>query len=102
MKITVIKTVKKRVVLDVEFPYYFLHDLELEDGDNLIYGKIEKDRTVTIKKVDNYFGHCSYEFVIHDEKNENHFSYINQEEYKSNAQEFEAIKNEMIAKIKEG
>lgn len=54
MKIEIEKSVSVKETIDVEFPYYFKHDVSSDHCNSVIFGKIELNRTVTLQKNHSY------------------------------------------------
>ncbi len=49
MQITITKTTKTQETIDIQLPYYYKHDLMLDDGDFVIYGKIDEQHVTAVK-----------------------------------------------------
>jgi len=48
MKLEITRDVKQTETIEIEFPYYYKHDLMLDEVDSVIYGKIEEKRHTAI------------------------------------------------------
>lgn len=48
MKLEITRNIEHKETIEIEFPYYYKHDLMLDDADSVIYGKIEEKRQTTI------------------------------------------------------
>ena len=48
MKIEIVETQKVKKTVDIKLPYYFKHDLMLDESDTIIYGKLEEKTSTTI------------------------------------------------------
>lgn len=95
MKIEIIITKRVKEIIEVEFPYYYKHDLMSDYGDSIIYGKIMPDYEIAIKEVELCNGKKSYE-IEKDFRSNCYFT----DEYKSNKEEFESVKVRAIEFLK--
>lgn len=95
MQVEIKKQVTQIEIINIELPYYYKYDLMSDYGDNIIYGKIEKDFHVAIKENKNYDGKCEYEIEReeHDSIKESGLSCYFDKKYLSNQLEFEKAKN---------
>jgi hypothetical protein len=91
MKIEITTTKIVKETIDVEFPYYYKHDLMSDYGENVIYGKITEDYAYTIQEIENYDGKLAFEL----EKDTWDGSYF-KEEYKSTKEEYEDAKRRAL------
>lgn len=96
MKIEITTTKRIKEIIDIDFPYYYEHDLMTDYGDNVIYGKILPEYEITIQEKDLYDDKKSYEI----EKRLPSNCYFTQE-YKSSKEEFEAVKLRALKFLKE-
>lgn len=94
IEITTLKRVKKTI--EVDFPYYYKHDLMSDYGDTVIYGKIMPGYEITIKEGKSYNGKKTYE-IEKDSQSDCYFT----KEYKSNKEEFESVKVRALAFLNE-
>ena len=98
MKIKIHETSKNEKIIDVEFPYYYKHILDLDYGDLVIYGKIEKDKCTTISEKE--IGK-DFEYEINVEhwdvaNNATNLSAYFSDEHKSNETEFLSVKSRLL------
>jgi len=49
MKLEITRKVEQKEMIEIEFPYYYKHDLMLDDADSVIYGKVEDRRQTRIQ-----------------------------------------------------
>lgn len=91
MKIEITTTKRVKETIDVEFPYYYKHDLMIDYGENVIYGKITEDYAYAIQEIKNYDGKVAFEL----EKDTWDGSYF-KKEYKSTKKEYEAVKHRAV------
>jgi len=54
MLIEITEKVEQKRTVDITFPYYYEHDLLLDECDSIIYGKIEENKHTTIQITDRY------------------------------------------------
>lgn len=102
MKIEIEKKVTQIEIIEVEFPYYYKHNLMSDYGDCVIYGKIEEKLCTTIEESNR---NNIEKFVIEKEeytsiKNSGLSCYFNKE-YKSNKEEFEDAKERCLSFLSE-
>lgn len=98
MKITLIKQIPQEVIIEVELPYYFKHDLSDDYSESIIYGKIEEKLYTTIRETKRYAEEETYEI-----EKEKHISialrglssYF-EDEHLSSREEFEAVKERCL------
>lgn len=95
MKLKIKRKIETEETIDIEFPYYYKHDLMLDEVDVIIYGKIEENKTTSIHISHNYRGGDNYELEIEKEPASNFSSYMT-DEYKSNEAEYLKAKWEFI------
>mgnify|MGYP001283798686 FL=1 len=98
MEITLIKQIPQEVIVEVELPYYFKHDLSDDYSESIIYGKIEEELYTTIHETESWDGRKSYEI-----EKEEHVSIARrglssyfEDEHKSNKKEYEAVKERCL------
>ena len=48
MIVEIEETICKEIKREIELPYYYKHELELENTDSIIYGKVENESHSTI------------------------------------------------------
>jgi len=95
MKLKIIRTIKEEAIIDIEFPFYYKHDLMLDEADVVIYGKIEENKTTSIHVSHDYNGRNSFELEIENDP-ASHFSSYMTDEYKSNEDEYLKAKSKLI------
>ena len=98
MEITLIKQIPQIETIEVELPHYYKHDLTDDYSDLIIYGKIEEKLHTSFHETKRYDGMEAYEI-----EKERHSSIENSglsdyfdEEYQSNKEEFEAVKERCL------
>jgi len=102
MKIWVNQIADIAVNIDIELPHYYKCVLrKIITGENkkeTIYGKIKENETTTITKTEYISGEVAYKFRIQHylSLQDPFFSHYLQDEYKSNENEYNAIKNEAL------
>ena len=103
MEIKLIKHIRQEVVVDVELPYYFKHDLSDDYSESIIYGKIEEKLYTTIHETESWDGRKSYE--IEKEEHESiasrGLSSYFEDEHKSNKREYEEARERCSFFLKE-
>jgi hypothetical protein len=60
MKVELTKRIEQTVIIDIELPYYFEHDISGDFGSSVIYGKIEATECIRIQRT----------FTFHDQREE--------------------------------
>ena len=92
MKIEITKYDPVKYEIDIDFPYYYIHDLYSDYGDSVIYGKITSDKKeVTIHEDIEFNGHKTYKIGV-DSMSDSYFD----SEHKSNKKEFECVKQKAL------
>jgi hypothetical protein len=90
------KIVSKEIVT-IQTPFYYKHDLMLDECDSVIYGKVTDECIVTIQKTERY-ARNETEFEFTKEANP-HFqssrTYLTEEEHKSSKEEYDSAIEEM-------
>ena len=78
-------------------PFYYKHDLMIEECDSIIYGKIMDDCVISVQKTDHYLNHeITFEFEVEERPRfQGYNAYMVDEEYKSSKEEYEAAIAEM-------
>ena len=95
MKVTTTKQVEE--IIDINFPYYYKHDLSRSVHENIIYGKIEENLHITIHRNEHY-GTISFKVekeIIFDFSKHGLNGYF-EKEHLSNKEEFELISKECL------
>lgn len=95
MKLKIKRQIEKEEEVDIEFPYYYKHDLMLDEMDTVIYGKIEENKTTSIHITHNWNGRNSFELEIEEEP-ASYFSSYMTDKYKSNETEYLNARKELI------
>lgn len=90
MLIEIEKTVQVRETVEVVFPYFYKHDLMLDDCDSVIYGKIDEKEKRSIQ-ITTRRKKISVE-IERENVNWNSIGCYLADEYKSNAEEYAAAK----------
>lgn len=57
MKLEVTRTTQQKETIEIEFPYYYKHNLMLDESDSIIYGKIEEKKCTSIQISYSYRDH---------------------------------------------
>lgn len=91
MKIEITKIKEVKEIIEVDFPYYFKHDLMSEYGKTIIYGKILPKYAISIKEDESYNGKKSYE-IEKDLRGDCYFA----DKYRSTVDEFEQAKARLL------
>lgn len=101
MLLEVVRNIKVKETINVEFPYYYKQDLYQENCDSIIYGKIEENKHTSIQ-VTEYYISKECEFTL---KIENHpatyYSEFMVNDYKSNPIRFIKAKHKMLKAVKD-
>jgi hypothetical protein len=92
-----IEKVVLKETITIQTPFYYKHDLMLDECDSVIYGKVTDDCIVTVHKSERY-SRDETEFEFNKELRP-HFqsskSYLTEDEYRSNKEEYESVIEEM-------
>lgn len=95
MKIKIKEYIKKEKEIEITFPYYYKHDLMLDECDCVVYGKYIDDKwAYSITERNNYRGKLSYE-VEYDRHDDSYYK----EKYKSTKEEYENAKGRALKYI---
>ena len=100
MKLTVTRKIERREVIEIGLPYYYKHDLMLDDMDSVIYGKVEEMRHTTIRVQNNYRGGMVFELEVETRGAASVGCYMT-DEYKSNEAEYVVAKAKLLAAAKD-
>jgi hypothetical protein len=86
----------QKITIDIEFPFYYRHDFDWNNGESYLIGKItENKKGFIINYTDNGFGEIKYEFEIEENISySSYFSYITDNWYKSSEQEYNQLLEE--------
>ena len=97
MKLEIMKKVDSKVIVDIDFPFYYKYDLMPDDRDSVIFGKIEEDGHTSIHIThDCRTGTKSFEFEIEKGPAARWSCWIT-DGTASDAGEFEKARDEMLA-----
>ena len=91
MQIEISKVVYEKEVVDVTFPYYYKHDLMLDNCESVIFGKIVQNLEVAIQITDHFSYNLEYGIEVSRRGASTPSSYFD-EKYKSTEDEFLAAK----------
>lgn len=95
MKIEIVRNVQTVETIEVEFPYYYEHDLMLDHADVVIYGKIEENVHTCIEENKNYHsGELTYALKV--ESFRKSLSEYFEQDYASTKEEYESVKNRCV------
>ena len=79
--------IEKEKEIDVEFPYYYKHNLYSDYGNDIIYGYLTETKDISIQECNNYNGDTTYSIEI-TQRDDSYFK----EEYRGTKKDFEAVK----------
>lgn len=101
-KIKIIKQIQQEEIIEIELPYYYKHDLNLDFEDSIIYGKIGENFHISIQESKNNDGKEIYEIEkeIYPSIENSGYSCYFEDKYKSNKKEFEAVKERCLNFLK--
>lgn len=92
MKIEITKHEPVKRVINVEFPYYYKHNLYPDYRESVIYGKIiDEHKEITIHEREDRGGHLSFE-IEEDSMSSSYF----EDKYKSSKEEYELAKRRAL------
>ena len=94
MKIKIYENIKKEITKEIEFPYFYIQDLCLDDSESFIYGMVLEKEVLTIHEDLYYDGRISYS--LEKEKRTSCFDCYFSKEHISSKQIFEEAKNRFI------
>lgn len=100
MQIEIFKTIHQKETINVEFPYYYVHDVGGDDYDSVIHGKIEKDSCVTIH-INRHYRRDEASCKIEISKRGSNFDCYFDNKYKSSGKEFLDAKKKLFEFIEE-
>lgn len=101
MKIKIKRKIEKEEIIDIDFPYYYEHDLLIDEANVIIYGKIEENRHVSIKVSERYYDtflDIEFEIGIENRRAETLSCYMT-DEYKSTESVFLKAKSKLIKSL---
>lgn len=96
MKLEITRKIEQRETINIELPYYYKHDLLIDDMDSVIYGKIEEKQCTRIWVRDDYRGSVSFEIEVEERGAASKSCYMT-DEHKSNEDEYLAAKTKLLA-----
>lgn len=97
MKLEITRKAECKETVEIELPYYYKHDLMLDEADVVIYGKVEEKRCTTIKVSYGYSSRSTeFELSIEDRQAAAYGCYM-ADEYKSSEAEYLAAKAKLLA-----
>lgn len=91
-KIIIRKLITIEKEIEVEFPYYYEHDLSCHNHDSVIYGKIDGKTTTSVHEKQDQYGKMSYE--IEKEEWDGDGSYFN-DKYNSTEAKYNKAKERL-------
>jgi len=101
MKLEITKTVDQTETIEIEFPYYYKHDLMCDDVDSVIYGKIELERHTAIQlRYDYRSGERSFELEVEQRPAETLGCYMT-DKHKGGEVEYIDAKAKLLAAAKD-
>ena len=96
MKLEITRTTKQKEMVEIELPYYYKHDLMIEEADVVTYGKVEESRCTSIKITHNYGSYSqAFDLSIEDMPAAAYGSYMT-DEYKGDEAEYLAAKAKLM------
>lgn len=98
MAITIeVENVIEKEKITIETPFYYKHDLMLDECDSIIYGKITDNYIVSVQKTDRYLDHeITFEFEIDNRPRfQSYSNYMTEDQHRSSKEEYEAAIAEM-------
>jgi hypothetical protein len=96
MKIEITRKIEQKEIIEIEFPYYYKHDLMLDESDSVIYGKIEEEKHTAIQISNDYRGAEEFSVEVEKRKAVTLDCYLT-DEYKSDEAEYLAAKTKLLA-----
>lgn len=97
MKLEITRNVEQRETIEIQFPYYYKHDLMFDDVDSVIYGKAEEQRNTKIHVTYGYSNkERRFELEIEEKPAATVACYMT-DEHSSNEAEYRAAKEKLLA-----
>lgn len=94
MKMEITRRVVQKETVDIDLPYYYKHDLELDEADIVIYGKVEEKRCTKITITSNRDGD---QFELEFEQYPaSYYGAFMEDEYKSSEAEYLEAKAKLL------
>lgn len=97
MLVEITKTVRTRETVEVTLPYFYKHDLMLDECDSVIYGKIDEKERCSIRVT--YQGNKTHVEIERNQVNWHSVGCYLADEYKSNAEEYAKAKELALKEI---
>jgi hypothetical protein len=95
MKVEIVRDVKVKEIIDIEFPYYYINHCE----HGTYYGKLEDDKHTQIYITDDWLNETiRYTLTIEPARASTHGYYLT-DQYKSTEAEFLSAKEKMLAAL---
>ena len=96
MKVEVTRTTKTKEMVEVNLPYFYRHDVDLDYGNYVIFGKIDEDWHRSVKIRLHYLSGLRAVEIESEFTHWDRLSCYLADEYKSNATEYERAKQMAI------
>lgn len=97
MKLEIIRKIEQKETIEIDLPYYFKHNLGLDEADVVIYGKVDENRCANIKIGYGYGSHShEFELSIEDRPASAYGCYMT-DDYKSSEAEYLAAKAKLLS-----
>lgn len=94
-----IEKVVSREIITIQTPFYYKHDLMLDECDSVIYGKVTDDYITTVQKTERYIqNEIEFEFTKNNKpifQFQSLRPYLIEDEYKSSKDEYDSAIEEM-------
>lgn len=97
MIVEIIKTVHTRETVEVTLPYFYKHDLMLDECDSVIYGKIDEKERRSIQIT--HQGNKTHVEIERNKVDWHNVGFYLADEYKSNAEEYAKAKELAVKEI---
>jgi len=94
MKLEITRKVEQKEIVEIELPYYYKHDLMLDEVDVVIYGKVEENKCTAIQISQGR--ELEFELSVERRPAAQYGCYM-ADEYKSNEAEYLAAKVKLLA-----
>lgn len=97
MKLEITRKIEQKETIEIDLPYYYKHDLMLDEADVVIYGKVEEARCTTIRIGHSYRSDSNeFELSVEDRPASAYGCYMT-DEFKSSEDEYLGAKAELLA-----
>ena len=98
MKLEITRKIDQNETVEIDLPYYYAHDLRVDEADVVIYGKIEAEQSTSITIRRAWVGGRGNEFELIIERcPASDFGYYMTNEYKSSEAKYLEAKAELLA-----